>query len=189
MSFELEIKSHDFDVDQRLNDFVTNKADKLERFMSNIQVVRVELTHAKTARQAEDRYICQITLRGKGFLLRAEERADDIYAAFDSSIDKIQRQIERYKGKRFRGRGDGTSLAEETMEILGQMEEDVEDFPRIARRKKFTLIPMDEYEAIEQSQYLSHEDFFVFYNVNTNGVNVLYKRRDGSYGLIETEVG
>lgn len=189
MSFEFEIKPHNIDVDQRLHDFVSGKTDKLDRYLNNIQDVRVELTHAKTARQAEDRFISQITLRGKGFLLRAEERAVDIYTAFDSSLDKIQRQIERFKGKRFRGRGDGTSLAEDALDMMGELDQEVEDVPRIGRRKKFTLIPMDEHEAIEQSQFLSHEDFFVFYNVNTNGVNVLYKRRDGSYGLIETEVG
>jgi putative sigma-54 modulation protein len=68
-------------------------------------------------------------------------------------------------------------------------EEEVQEAPEIIRRKKFTLIPMDEREAIEQSQLLGHEDFFVFFNVNSNSVNVLYTRRDGTLGLIETEVG
>ena len=68
-------------------------------------------------------------------------------------------------------------------------EEDVEEVePRIVRRKQFMLHPMDEQEAIEQMGLLGHEDFFVFYNANTNSVNVLYKRRDGSYGLIEPEI-
>ncbi len=68
--------------------------------------------------------------------------------------------------------------------------EDDEDFaPVIARRKKFTLIPMDEMEALEQMSLLGHNNFFVFYNANTNMVNVLYKRRDGAFGLIEPEIG
>jgi putative sigma-54 modulation protein len=74
-----------------------------------------------------------------------------------------------------------------------EFEEDLEDLdeetPVIVKRKRFVLTPMDEYEAIEQMKLLGHEDFFIFYNVNTSGINVLYKRRDQSYGLIEPEVG
>lgn len=61
--------------------------------------------------------------------------------------------------------------------------------PLITRRKTFTLVPMDEMEALEQMKALGHENFFVFYNINTNSVNVLYQRRDGTYGLIETRLG
>jgi putative sigma-54 modulation protein len=67
-------------------------------------------------------------------------------------------------------------------------EEEVSE-PVIARRKHFLLTPMDESEAIEQMQLLGHEDFFVFYNAATNLINVLYHRRDGTYGLIEPEIG
>ena len=116
--------------------------------------------------------------------MRAEERADDIYAALDTAVDKIQRQMERYKGKHHRGRGDGKSTAEVAVPVA---EEKVAEGSAIARRKKFLLIPMSEAEALEQMSLLSHEDFFVFSNASTNEVNVLYRRRDGTYGLIETE--
>jgi putative sigma-54 modulation protein len=70
------------------------------------------------------------------------------------------------------------------------VEEEIEvERPAIARRKQFVLTPMDEAEALEQMSLLGHEDFFVFYNARTNAVNVLYRRRDGTYGLIETEIG
>jgi putative sigma-54 modulation protein len=188
MSYDIEIKASDMEVNERLHDYVTSKADKLERYINDIQKITVELKHEKTARQATDRYICQMTLRIKGDVLRAEEQMDDIYTAFDSALDKIQRRIERYKGKHYRGRGDRTTLAEVTMEKY-KKEEETEQEIVIARRKKFTLIPMDELEAIEQMRMLGHEDFFVFYNIDTASVNVLYRRRDNSYGLIETEVG
>jgi putative sigma-54 modulation protein len=69
------------------------------------------------------------------------------------------------------------------------MEEEVEESEmRIVRRKRFTVAPMDEQEAMDQMSLLGHEDFFVFFNVNTNGINILYKRRDGTYGLIEPEI-
>jgi len=188
MRFDIEVKARDMKVDDRLYDYVTKKAGKLNRYINTVQEARVELTHAKSARQASDRYVVQITLRGKGFLLRAEERSDDIYASFDTALDNIKRRIERYKGKRFRGRGDGVSVADTALQaMIG--EEDDEKAPVIARRKKFTLMPMDEREAVEQSQLLGHEDFFIFFNVITNSINVLYLRRDGTYGLIETELG
>jgi putative sigma-54 modulation protein len=135
--------------------------------------------------------VAQITIRGKGFILRSEERADDIFAAVDTALDRMQRRIERYKGKRYRGRGDGKTAAEFVMPPLPpeDEEEDIDQGPVIARRKRFLLSPMDELEAIEQMSLLGHNNFFIFFNANTNAVNVLYRRLDGTYGLIEPEVG
>ena len=126
-------------------------------------------------------------MHGKGYTLRTEERADDIFTAIDAAIEKMQRQIERFKGKRLHGRGDGTPASEVVKEIIEP--EDVDDTPIIARRKQFTLVPMDEMEAIEQMNMLGQESFFVFYNANTSTINVLYRRRDGKYGLIEPALG
>ncbi|MEK6221052.1 MAG: ribosome-associated translation inhibitor RaiA [Chloroflexota bacterium] len=189
MTYDVDVKSNEIQVSDRLYEYVNNKTQKLERFLPGIQNARVELTHAKTSRQAQDRFVAQITISGKGFTLRAEERSDDIFASFDEAVDKIQRRIERYKGKHFRGRGDGTSVAEGALEAIEESQEVEMEEEIIVRRKKFILIPMDEQDAIEQSNLLGHEDFFVFYNIGTDSVNVLYKRRDSNYGLIETEVG
>ncbi len=98
----------------------------------------------------------------------------------------MQRQIERFKGKRTRGRGDGTPASEV---ITPPVEEEVEARTAIVRRKSFTLVPMDENEAIEQMALLDHDDFFIFYNANTNSINILYRRRDGDLGLIEPQIG
>jgi putative sigma-54 modulation protein len=99
---------------------------------------------------------------------------------------RLQRQ-ERYKGKRYLNRPE--NLSDATLEVERVAESAEEERPIIARRKTFTLIPMDELEAIEQMTLLGHEDFFIFYNANTNKVNVLYKRRDGTFGLIDPVVG
>ncbi len=191
MAVNVDIRSNGFEVRDRLFDYVNKKAGKLDRYINDLDEVRVELTYAKSAKMTTDRFVAQITLLGKKIMLRSEERADDIYPAFDAAMDKIQRRIERFKGKRYRGRGDGVSVAQAVLEMEQdvQMEEmAVEEEPVIARRKKFILYPMDEYEAVEQSKLLGHEDFFVFFNMETNSVNVLYTRRDGTYGLIETEM-
>ncbi len=113
-----------------------------------------------------------------------------MFSAFDAALDKMRRQIRRYKGKRARGRGDGQTIAEAIdMGYPEEIEAETEESPVIARRKRFMLVPMDELEAVEQMKLLGHENFFVFYNANTSEFNVLYKRRDSSYGIIIPEIG
>jgi putative sigma-54 modulation protein len=130
-----------------------------------------------------------MTVHGKGFILRTEERADDIHAAFDTALDKMQRQVERYKGKHYRGRGDGRSAADVVEEPMPVDEETGEMLPLIARRKKFIVLPMGEEEAVEQMRLLGHDNFFIFFNAEQNSMQVLYRRRNGTYGLIEPVVG
>ncbi len=190
MTLEVDIYGRNMEITERIETYVDKKASKLDRYLNNIDQARVDLAYAKSARNAADRYVAQITITGKGYILRAEERADDILAAFDAALSKMQRRIERYKGKRQRGRGDGRSAAEVTVPLDAPAETTEEDeTPVIARRKKFFIAPMDEMEAIEQMNLLGHEAFFVFFNAHTNAVNILYKRRDGTYGLIEPELG
>ena len=181
MTVEVSIFGRNMDVTDRLQDYVTKKVSKLDRFLNGIDEARVDLSYIKSARNAADRQVAQITVRGKGFILRSEERADDIFAALDVAIDKMQRQIERYEGKHYRGRGDGISLAEAAiMAEAIDVEEFEEDGPVIARRKRHLLVPMDEREAIEQMDLVGHQNFFVYYDINRASVSVLYKRRDGT---------
>lgn len=187
MALHMDIYTKDLDLTDRIKDYATKKVGKLDKFLSEIGECRVDLGYAKTARNASDRFIAQVTIRGKGFILRSEERADSIYAAIDATVDKMTRQIERFKGKHWRKR------APETAEVSGAIPaeeiDEEEEAPAIVRRKTFTLSPMDELEALEQLQLLGHEDFFVFYNAQTSKINVLYRRRDGTYGLIDPIVG
>jgi putative sigma-54 modulation protein len=190
MALEIDIYGRNMEVTDRIRDYVTKKTSKLDRYLPGIEEARVDVSYIKSARSAADRQVAEITVRGKGFILRSEERADDIFAAYDMALDKMQRRMERFKGKRERGRGDGKSAAEVVDAPLMEMEEDEsrELGPVISRRKRFVLPPMSELEALEQMQLLGHEEFFIFYNGNTSAINVLYRRRDGTYGLIEPEV-
>lgn len=188
MAIEVEVFGRSMEVTDRIQDYVDKKVKKLDRYLPGIEEARVDLAYVKSARSASDRQVAQVTVRGKGFILRSEERADDIIAALDAALDKLERQIERFKGKRQRGRGDGKSAAE-VVAIQPGEEEEAEEGPIIVRRKQFRLSPMNEYEAIEQMLLLGHENFFIFYNADTNAINVLYLRRDGTYGLIEPEIG
>ncbi|MBI4761171.1 MAG: ribosome hibernation-promoting factor, HPF/YfiA family [Chloroflexota bacterium] len=188
MTNKIEIQARNMRLADNTREYVEKRAAKLERYLQEIDEVRVELAHVKTARSANDRQVAQITLRGKGFILRTEERADDVRAAFDTALDKMQRQIERYKGKHYRGRGDGRSAAE-VVEEEWPVDETGELLPLIAKRKKFVLVPMTEEEAVEQMKLLGHDNFFVFFNAEQNSIQVLYRRRNGTYGLIEPVIG
>ena len=189
MTQKIETVAHSMRLTDNVRDYVEKKAAKLERHLQEIDEIRIELSHIKSARSALDRQVAQITVHGKGFLLRSEERADDIHAAFDTALDKIQRQIDRYKGKHYHGRGDGRSAAEVIEEEELPVDETGELLPLIARRKKFIVLPMNEDEAVEQMRLLGHDNFFVFFNAEQNSIQVLYRRRNGTYGLIEPVVG
>jgi putative sigma-54 modulation protein len=180
MTVPVEISTKNMELNERLREYVEKKAEKLDRYLDVIDSVKVDLTYAQSARSAEDRQVAQLTVRGKGVMLRAEERTEDIFASVDLVLDKIYRQIERYKGRRWRGRGDGKTISEATMPPSAVEEiEEPEGLDLIARRKHHLLIPME---------LLDHEDFFVFLNANTDQVNILYRRRNGTLGLIETEI-
>ena len=184
MALKVDIFARNMEVTERINDYVTKKVSKLDRLLSGIDEIRVDLAYVKSARNVADRHVAQITIRGKGFILRAEERSEEIFAAVDFTLDKMQRQIERFKGKRHRrNRGEQPEISADFIEA------EIDEAPVIARRKQFTLVPMDELEAIEQMSLLGHANFFIFYNANTNSINVLYTRRDGTYGLIEPALG
>jgi putative sigma-54 modulation protein len=186
MDQKLEITVKFMELTDRIKEYVEKKIPRLERLLPTIESVKFDLSVSKSARNRADREVAQITLTGKGFVLRTEERNADMLTAIDNATDKMQRQIERFKGKRSRGRGDGTPASE-----VNVNEPEIEEGAQtaIVRRKSFTLIPMDENEAVEQMALVAHEDFFIFFNVNTNSINVLYKRRDGNLGLIEPKIG
>ena len=186
---KIAIYSKNLEISDRTHDYVVNKIGKVDRFLSDIDEIRVDLSHMKNARNAADRYSAQITIRGKGYILRTEEKADDLSVAIDASMDKMMRQIERFKGKRARGRGDGKSVAETLpAEMDHSIDLEKEEAPRITRHKKFAVLPMSEEEAIEQMQLTAHDDFFVFYNADKAAINILYKRSDDTYGVIEPEI-
>jgi putative sigma-54 modulation protein len=189
MALEVAIFPKNMELTDRISEYVTKKISKLDRFINDIDETRVDLDYQKSARNPSDRQVAQITIRGRGFILRTEERSDDIFSAVDMALEKMQRKIERYKGKRSHGRGDGTPMSEVTAEVAAAPIETTDVSPVIARRKTFELVPMDETEALDQMIQLGHENFFVFYNAGTNKINVLYRRRDGSYGLIDPTLG
>lgn len=186
MALEVAIFPKNMELTDRISEYVNKKISKLDRYMGDIEETRVDLAYQKSARNPSDRQVAQITIRGRGYILRTEERSDDIFTAVDLALEKMQRKITRLKGKRADARTEapGSVIIEEEVATIEEPAQAV-----VARRKTFELAPMDENEAIEQMSQLGHENFFLFFNANTNKINVLYRRRDGSYGLIEPTIG
>lgn len=181
---EIQISGRNMDLTERLEEYVQRKADKLDRYMTGIASARMDLTMENT-KSATDRQVAQLTIRNeRGVILRAEERTGDMFASIDAVMDKMVRQIARYKGKRQRARR-GAPVDE--MELLSEEVPAEDEDAQVVRTKRFSVVPMVEEEAIEQMVLLGH-DFFVFYNADENGINVLYRRKDGNYGLLIPEL-
>ncbi|MCP4356759.1 MAG: ribosome-associated translation inhibitor RaiA [Chloroflexi bacterium] len=188
---ELTIHGRNTEVTQRLHNYIEKKISRLDRYMPNLSAVQVDLSTEST-RSAVERQVAQITIRdNKGTILRAEERSNDMFAAIDSVVDKLYRQISRYRGKQRRRWRQGTPTDEFIGEPLPFEEEDLEEDGtelKIVRIKRFSIRPMSSEEAIDQMELLGH-DFFVFYNADDDAINVLYKRHNDHYGLLQPELG
>jgi putative sigma-54 modulation protein len=181
---ELTIKGRNVEVTDRLRDYVQKKIGRLDRYLPSIAEAWVELSTEDT-KAAQDRQVCQVTVRSESAILRAEERSDDMFSSIDSVLDKMYRQIARFKGKRAnRWRGAGITVEPLPSEYEEEPEEEVS---RIVRTKRFDMIPMDPEEAIEQMELLGH-NFFMFYNAEAGEINVVYCRKDGTYGLLQPEL-
>jgi putative sigma-54 modulation protein len=183
---DIQITGKNLEITPAIREYVTKKIGKIDRYLPNITVFEVVASEEQT-RSPEQRFIVQVTLNNKGIFLRGEERGQDIYTAIDKVSEIMDRQVEHYK-KRFRyskGRETPSIRTNTTEAVAAITEEGVEPGPKIVKTKRFDVKPMSLDEAVDQMELLGH-DFFLFYNPDSNNINLLYKRKDGNYGLIET---
>lgn len=187
----LTVRSRNGAVPEKLKVHAEKKVAKLQKYFSGIQ--SIDLVDA-TERGL---HVVEINLEGDGLFLRSEERGSDLYAAVDTAVDKMERQIKRFRerikhGRRHPGpvKAAGVEKAAAMVQSLAaespDAEEDVRKLPDIVRRKRFPVKPMSADEAAAQMELVDH-DFFLFLNEENGAVSVLYRRRDGEYGLIESE--
>ncbi len=186
---ELTVKSRNGKITEHQRHHIEEKLNKLARYMDGITSATVEL-HTEQQRNAGEVNRVQVTLVGAhGVILRAEEQSSDLYGAVDEVQQVLQRQIKRYKEKfwrRERSRRQSEFVAEPTVVVAEPAPEAEEVIPQVIRTKQFTLRPMSAEDAIEQMELLGH-NFFVFQEVTTQRMSVLYRRRDGDYGMIVPE--
>ncbi len=191
---EIEVRGKKLQLSKAVENYVSKKMGKLSHLLPSIVDTKVEISKEK-AKSPTNRYVVQVTVKSDGVLIRAEERQADVYAAIDAADDVIRKQIGRFKGKYYlrnrraaRQRKElGVAVAAETgAELETEIERKrVPDV--IVKAKRFPIKLMTVEEASVQMELLGH-DFFIFLNADNNSFNVLYRRKDGAYGLIEPEV-
>ena len=185
-------------ISEALDSYTRSKVDKLDRYLPNISQVGVELSIIRTHRGA-DLAIAQITVQhARGAILRAEEKMnienrDTIRFAINKAVDKLHRQIDRFKSKRksknqkvrdrYRATVAELDLAEDVPVYALNEAEESDATSEIYRRKQMEVMPMNEEEAIEQLELLDH-NFYMFMNAESEQVNVLYRRESGGYGIL-----
>lgn len=192
---DLTIKSRNGKVSERQRGHIEAKMQKLVRYMDGITSATVEL-HTQQQRSAGEIHRVQVTLVGEhGVFLRAEEEASDLFVAVDEVEEVLERQIKRYKEKYWRkGRGRrserGPVMEPESEPTTAAPEPTAPVEPpaerAVIRTKQFSLRPIYVEDAIEQMELLGHT-FFVFQDAESSRTSVLYRRRDGNYGLIVPE--
>jgi len=161
-----------------LKENVEKKISKLSRYFESAVEARATLSVQK------NRQIVEVTIPFNGVILRGEESTDDMYKSIDLVEDKLERQIRKQKTKLSR-RNSGGSLRFPSFNS-DEIKDEHEDEAKIVKTKRFNVKPMSADEAILQMELLGHS-FFVYEDADTSKVNVMYKRRDGDYGLIEQE--
>lgn len=167
------IRGNKIDVTEAISDYIKNKVSKLEKYLDdNDEVEAKAIVSAKGHNQK-----VEITIWSGKYNIRAEVVNPDLYSAIDLVIDKLERQFKKYRGK--------LNIKRAKEEYISEIDELLEEEEqKIVRRKAVYLKPIDEDEAITQMELLGHS-FFVFKNVETGKINVVYKRSDSDYGLIE----
>ncbi len=178
----LQIYTRNLELTERLRDYVEAKVSKLQRYLPNLDSIRVDLSESN-ARDNARRMVAQITIYVPKAILRAEERGGDIYAAVDSVMDKMSRRVERYKGRqRTMRRGQAPSAPTVAAEIETELAD--EEAPSIVRVKEFEVSSILAEEAIEQMELLGHH-FFLFVDAADGRLSLVYRREDGDYGVLK----
>lgn len=178
----LQIYTRNLELTDRLRDYVEDKVSKLQRYLPNLDSIRVDLSESN-ARDSSRRMVAQITIYVPKAILRAEERAGDIFAAVDSVMDKMSRRVERYKGRRRSARRAPAPIS--PAEMMAEADMLLEDVaPSIARVKEFEVSSIVVEEAIEQMELLGHH-FFLYIDAEDGRLSVVYRREDGDYGVLK----
>ncbi|HWR38637.1 MAG TPA: ribosome-associated translation inhibitor RaiA [Patescibacteria group bacterium] len=173
------VRGRNVEITPPLKDYVAKRVGKISKYFETLDEITAILTVEK------GRHIVEVTVPLNGMLLRGEEATSDMYTSVDLVIEKLEKQIEKYKTKLSRKLRQGAFKMVEMPAGAAQGIE-VSEETRVVKTKRFAVKPMAVDEAIMQMN-LIHHDFFVFTNSDTEDVNVIYRRKDGNYGLIEPE--
>jgi putative sigma-54 modulation protein len=173
---QLRVKGRGVEVTDAIRSYAEKRLGRLERQLPDPEI-ELQLSEEQNP-SIRDSHVAEATVWTQGPVLRARESSQDMRASIDQLVDKLERQVTRYREKRSRRRrvsrqapNEGIPMAEE---------------PQIVRTKQFAVKPMNAEEAVLQLELVGH-DFFVFRNADSDEVNIVYRRRQGGYGLIEPQ--
>jgi len=174
----ITISGKNIDITEGLRSAVEDKITRLEKYFTPDTIVNVTLSVNRKRHQK-----MEVTIPVKGNIIRAEQESDDMYVTIDLVVEVIEAQLKKYRQKLVSQQQNGGNFKQEFLDS-GSVEEEGE--VQIIRSKKFGMKPMFPEDACVQMELLGH-NFFVFRNAESDEVNVVYKRKDGNYGLIETD--
>jgi len=177
------IAKNNVEVSETIKAYVEKKVGKLGRYLPTLGEGKVEISREGT-KLPEQRFTVQVTLDSRGILIRAQEKSRDMRTAINKVVDVLSKRIERYKGKLY-DKSRGISFTRQGAAIEA---EEIKAPRKVVKSKHFLVKPMPIDEAINQMELLGH-DFFLFIDADTERLNLLYRRDDGNYGLIEPEQG
>ncbi len=179
---KINVRGKNIDATPALVEYAHKKIGKLEKHFDQNTDVQVVLSVIR------EEHIVEVTANLNGLILRGEESTGDMYASIDQVVEKLERQVKKYKtrmNKAMRQSGMRT-MNEKQAAIQAEEREEEDEKPQVVRTKRFPLKPMTVEEAIMQMDLLGHS-FFVFANADSDTINVIYRRKDGNYGLIEPQ--
>ncbi len=188
---DVQIKTKNIRLTDSLEEYIQGRLQKLDKVNENVIDAKLEVRTERN-RSGGEQYVAQLTIATKNSILRSEEKNHDLHTAIDLAVDRMARQIRRFHDKKVFSRRRKKAAQTEPVEVMPLATDDALGVPAeddelsiedLVRRKRFKIQPMNEDEAIEQMELLGH-DFFVFFNPDEAQVNILYRRRDGQYGLI-----
>ncbi len=177
-----KLSGRNIEVTDALRNHVGKKLERLDRYFDHIVDARVTLSIA-TSPHVENRAKAEVQVNVPGGLVRAEEDDPDMYTAIDRAADVLEKQLRRFKGRLLARRT--STGGKQQLEQLPDHTDEVEDFePQIVRTKSFEMKPMTPEDAAYEMEAVGH-NFYAFRNSSSGRFNVIYRRRDGNYGLIE----
>jgi putative sigma-54 modulation protein len=179
---QLQVKGRNLEVSDAIRRYAEQKLAKLERQLKDPRV-ELELTVERNPSISASQ-VAEATIWTRGPVLRAREASTDMHASIDQLVEKLERQVTRYRTRGRSRRRRAARANEPTPDTVPALQEESE--PVIAKTKNFAVTPLSPQDAVLQLELIGH-DFFVFRNDESDEVNVVYRRRDGQYGLIEPQ--
>jgi putative sigma-54 modulation protein len=170
------IRGEKVEITEAIKNYIMEKIGKLDKYFQTPDEIKANVL----VRIRGKEQIVEVTIPIKKIVLRCEERDEDLYKAIDLASDKLERQLRKNKTKMMKQKKDITK------EMRFEELEPIETKEEIVKRKKVEMKPMNEEEAMMQMDLVDH-DFFVYKDIDTKSVNVIYKRKDGTFGIIETD--